>query len=402
MILSIKWNRTCVAIIVGWLLVSLASDGKLAASSTLPRVEPDAVGMSADRIARIDDVVAEGLRRKRMPGCVVLVGRNGKIVHFKAYGYRELLPNKVPMTTDTVFDLASLTKPIATATSVMTLVEQGKVLLSDPVAKHIPKFGANGKQKITVEQLLTHQGGLIPDNALRDYVNGQETAWKNIFNLKPYVEPGTKFVYTDVGFIVLAKLVERVTGKNIHQYSRDVIFKPLGMNETGFLPSAELRKRAAVTQQRDKHWMRGEVHDPRAYRLGGVAGHAGLFSTAADLALYAQMLLQRGELNGLRVIQAPTVALMVKPIEVSSGLRGLGWDIRTGYSTNRGDLFSQRAFGHGGFTGTSLWIDPKLDLFVIFLSNRVHPNGKGSVNSLAGRIGTIAAAAVQKLNDSKE
>jgi CubicO group peptidase (beta-lactamase class C family) len=358
--------------------------------------------MSANRLARIDDVVAEGLRRKRMPGCVVLVGRNGKIVHFKAYGYRELLPNKVPMTTDTVFDLASLTKPIATATSVMTLVEQGKVSLSDPVAKYIPEFAANGKQEITVEQLLTHQGGLIPDNALRDYDNGQETAWKNIFELKPYVNPGNKFVYSDVGFIVLAKLVERVTGKNIDQYSTDVIFKPLGMDETGFLPSAELRKRAAVTEQREKRWIRGEVHDPRAYRLGGIAGHAGLFSTADDLALYAQMLLQTGELNGSRVMQARTVALMVKSIEVSSGLRGLGWDIRTGYSTNRGDLFSKQAFGHGGFTGTSLWIDPKLNLFVIFLSNRVHPDGKGSVNSLAGRIGTIAAAAIHELNDSDE
>jgi CubicO group peptidase (beta-lactamase class C family) len=402
MVVVTKLTRTCVVIYVGWLLASFASDGKLAASPTLPTADPDTVGMSADRLARIDDVVAEGLRRKRLPGCVVLVGRKGKIVHFKAYGYRELLPNKVPMTTDTVFDLASLTKPIATATSVMTLVEQGKVSLSDTVAKYIPEFGSSGKQEITVEQLLTHQGGLIPDNALRDYDNGQETAWKNIFDLKLYVDPGTKFVYSDVGFIVLAKLVERVTGKNIHQYSTDAIFKPLGMNETGFLPSAELRKRAAVTEQREKRWMRGEVHDPRAYRLGGIAGHAGLFSTADDLALYAQMLLQTGELNGSRAMKTGTVALMIKPVEVSSGLRGLGWDIRTGYSTNRGDLFSKQAFGHGGFTGTSLWIDPKLNLFVIFLSNRVHPDGKGSVNSLAGRIGTIAAAAVHELNNSNE
>lgn len=400
--LSTKRNRSFVAIVLGWLLASLAIDGKLAASPTLPSVAPDTVEMSSDRLARIDEVVAEGLRRKRMPGCVVLVGRKGKIVHFKAYGYRELLSDKVPMTTDTVFDLASLTKPIATATSVMTLVEQGKVSLSDAVAKYIPEFGANGKQKITVEQLLTHQGGLIPDNALHDYDHGSEKAWKNIFELKPYVEPGTKFIYSDVGFIVLAKLVERVSGKNIHQYSADAIFKPLGMDETGFLPSAELRKRVAVTEQREKRWMIGEVHDPRAYRLGGIAGHAGLFSTADDLALYAQMLLQTGELCGSRIIQARTVALMIKPIEVSSGLRGLGWDIRTGYSTNRGDLFSRQAFGHGGFTGTSLWIDPELDLFVIFLSNRVHPDGKGSINSLAGRIGTIAAAAVHELNDSDE
>lgn len=395
-------ERLICTTMLGWLVLALGFCCGVNAASPLLQVDPTTVGMSSARLERIDEVISEGLRHRRMPGCVVLVGRGEKVVHFKAYGYRELTPEKVPMTRDTVFDLASLTKPLATATSVMILVEQGKVGLSDPVAEYIPEFAANGKRKITIEQLLTHQGGLIPDNALRDYDDGQDAAWKNMFNLKLHVEPGTKFVYSDVGFMVLAKVVERVTGMNIRDYSAENIFQPLGMNETGFLPREELRKRAAVTQQRDGQWMRGEVHDPRAYRLGGVAGHAGLFSTASDLALYARMMSRGGKLGDSRVMRADSIALMTKPIDVSSGKRGLGWDIRTGYSTNRGDLFSRQAFGHGGFTGTSLWIDPELDLYVIFLSNRVHPDGKGAVNQLAGRIATIAAAAIIESNDAEE
>ena len=361
----------------------------------LPHASPIDAGMDASRLAVIDEVVAAGLRRERMPGCVVLIGRAGKIVLLKAYGNRQLKPTVTPMTTDTVFDLASLTKPIATATSVMQLVEVGRVQLDDPVSKHLPGFGQNGKNVITIKQLLTHQGGLIPDNALRDYDQGPDEAFRRIDALKTYVEPGTKFIYTDVGYIVLAKLVQELTGKQIDEYAQETIFQPLGMKETGYLPGAELQQRAAPTEQREGRWMRGEVHDPRAYRLGGVAGHAGLFSTAADLARYAQMLLNGGSYQGVTVLQPETVALMSKPIPVNSGWRGLGWDIRPGYSSNRGDLFTPRAFGHGGFTGTTFWVDPGHDMFVIFLSNRLHPNGKGSVNALAGRIGTLAAAAIK-------
>ncbi|MEE3368925.1 MAG: exo-beta-N-acetylmuramidase NamZ domain-containing protein [Planctomycetota bacterium] len=361
----------------------------------LPHVAPADAGMDGRRLAVIDQVVATGIRRQRMPGCVVLVGRAGKIVLLKAYGNRQLEPTVAPMTTDTVFDLASLTKPIATATSVMRLVEEGRVQLADPVSKHLPEFGQQGKDVITIKQLLTHQGGLIPDNALRDYDQGPTEAFRRIDELKTYVEPGTKFIYTDVGYIVLAKLVHELTGKRIDEYAQQTIFQPLGMQETGYLPGAELQQRAAPTEQREGRWMRGEVHDPRAYRLGGVAGHAGLFSTAEDLARYAQMLLNQGSYQGVTVLQPQTVALMSRPVSVSSGWRGLGWDIRTGYSSNRGDLFTPRAFGHGGFTGTTFWVDPGHDLFVIFLSNRLHPSGKGSVNALAGRIGTLAAAAIK-------
>ncbi len=355
------------------------------------RARPEELGLDATRLEYIGNVVDEGLQRGRMLGCVVLVGRSNGIALLKAYGHRQLKPNRVRMTTDTVFDLASLTKPIATATIVMVLVEKGQIDLADPVAKFIPEFAKNGKAKITIQQLLTHQGGLIPDNSIRDYEDGPAEAYRRIYALKPTVEPGTQFIYTDVGFIVLAKVVEKVTGKDIHEISQQTTFRPLGMSETGYLPGDELKARAAPTQQRDGHWMRGEVHDPRAYRLGGVAGHAGLFSTAEDLARYAQMMLGASD---VRVLKPETIELMTRPVKVSSGLRGLGWDKKSTYSSTRGDLFTPRAFGHGGFTGTAIWIDPGSDLFVVFLSNRVHPDGKGSVNSLIGRIGTIAAASI--------
>lgn len=381
-----------------FLLIAVCPHTTLCAAdnlTNLPAAAPADVGMSEDRLDVIEEVVQEGLDRGRMPGCVVLVGRNGKVVYHRAFGHRQLVPEKQEMKTDTVFDLASLTKPIATATCVMLLVEQGRVELDAPVRQYLPDFGVNGKEVITVRQLLTHTGGLIPDNSLRDYADGPATAFRRINELKPWVEPGSKFAYTDVGFIVLAEIVRHVTGKDIHEFSQEVLFKPLGMSETGYVPSETLRARAAVTQERDGKPMRGEVHDPRAWALGGIAGHAGLFSTASDLAKYAQMMINAGELHGNRVLKPETVRLMTKPVEVSAGLRTLGWDMRSTYSSNRGDLMSASAFGHGGFTGTAIWIDPEQKLFVIFLSNRVHPDGKGSVNSLAGRIGTIAAASIK-------
>ena len=342
----------------------------------------------------IDEIVEEGLRRDRMPGAVVLVGYDGRIVYHKAFGYRQIKPERVPMKKDTVFDLASLTKPIATATSIAHLIELGKVDVAEPVATYIPQFAPNGKDAITIEQLLTHTGGLIPDNHLRDYQDGAMDAFKRIHNLELTALPGEKFMYSDVGFIVLAEVVERVSGQNVHEYSRDNIFQPLGMNETGYLPAEPLRQRAAVTQQREGRWMQGEVHDPRAYALGGVAGHAGLFSTAEDLAKYAQMMINGGNLGDVRVLQPDTIELMTSPYETPSGLRTRGWDMRSPYSSNRGDLMSKSAFGHGGFTGTGIWIDPDQKMFVIFLSNRVHPDGDGSVNSLIGRIGTVAGSAI--------
>lgn len=380
--------RRCCAIVVA---VALNLSAALAG---LPRAAPDAVGFDSARLAKIDDLVAEGLAEKKMPGCVIAVGRHGQLAFLKAYGNKQVEPDVRPMTTDTVFDMASITKPVATATSIMLLVERGQLRLDDRVAGIIPDFAANAKEAISIQDLLIHQSGLLADNRLADYDDGPEMAFQRICALNLLNPVGSKFVYSDVNYIVLGEIVRRVSGKTLHEFSQQAVFQPLGLRETGYLPRAELKDRAAPTQKRNDAWIQGEVHDPRAYRLGGVAGHAGLFSTAEDLAVYAQMLLNRGEYDGKRIMSPETVASMTRGYPVSSGVRGLGWDKKTGFSINRGDRLSDAAFGHGGFTGTVLWVDPDLDLFFIFLSNRVHPDGKGIVNPLAGQIANAIAASL--------
>lgn len=406
-VFSIPWGPRCTWHGVLVLLATVLALGSVGATSPSLRGEeeqsgphrlavmlPEDVWLRSDHLRWIDAAVEEALEQGRMPGCVVAIGHEGGIGWLKAYGNRQTEPEPVPMTVNTVFDLASLTKPIATATSVMQLVERGQVRLRDRVADHIPEFDQEGKGRISIEQLLTHMSGLIADNPLSDYLDGEELAFERIWKLKPQADPGTRFIYSDVNYIVLAELVRRVSGKDIHQFTQENLFGPLGMRETGYLPEESLRRRAAPTQKRNDQWMRGEVHDPRAYELGGIAGHAGLFSTAEDLAVYAQMMLNEGTYGEQRILSAAMCDVMTRSYPVSSGQRGLGWDKQTGFSSNRGELMSERAFGHGGFTGTGIWIDPEHQLFVIFLSNRVHPDGKGLVNPLIGRIGTIAVASI--------
>lgn len=366
-----------------------------APAADLPRLDPAAAGFDPARLAAIDGLVEEALAEKKMPGCVVCIGRGDGIAFLKAYGRRAVAPAEEPMTTDTVFDLASITKPVATATAVMRLVEEGRLRLADPIATHIPEFAANGKEKLTVHDLLTHQSGLIADNPIGDYAEGPDRAFERIWNLTPLHPAGEKFIYSDVNFIVLGRLVEKLSGESLDAFTRRVTFEPLSMLETGYLPADGLRVRCAPTEERDGGWMRGDVHDPRCWKLGGVAGHAGLFGTAADLARYATMMLRGGVLDGARVLSAPTVATMTRGWRIpGGGFRGLGWDKRSALSSNRGDLLTEAAFGHGGFTGTALWIDPGLDLYVIFLANRVHPDGKGLVNPLIARIASCAAGAI--------
>lgn len=396
---------------------------QLICAQSLSVVAPESVGMLGKQLAFIDEAVADEIAKKQLPGAVVLVGRQGKIVWRKAYGNRTLEPNIEAMTTDTIFDLASLTKVVATATSIMILVERGKIRLGDPVSRYIPEFGETGKKTITIEQLMMHRSGLMPDNAIEDYQQGVEKAWENLWKLAPIAEAGAKFIYSDVNYEVLGELVRRISGKPLDQFAAENIFRPLGMKDTGFKPAASLQKRIAPTEKRggknlvestgekpsgEEHWMRGEVHDPRSYLLGGVAGHAGLFSTADDLALYCQMILNHGELNGVRILSPMTVARMTEGRAsggnaVDGNVRGLGWDIFTGYSANRGDLLPIGSFGHTGFTGTGLWLDPTSQTFVVFLSNRVHPKldpkKPADVSSLRGRVATIVAAAI---NDQAE
>ncbi len=378
-----------------FLLLCFLSSSVIAQSdSEIPLLTPERVGMDTTRLNLIDDIVQEGLEQDKMPGCVVMIGRREGIAFRRAYGFRQLQPEKIAMTTDTVFDLASLTKPIATATSVMALIQQGKLDPDATVATYLPEFAQNGKETITIRHLLTHTGGLIADNAMSDYADGEDKAFARIYGLKPTAAPGESFTYSDVGFIVLGQVVKAVSGKDVHEVSQAHIFEPLKMTETGYLPNDQLKARAAVTEQRDGHWMQGEVHDPRAFALNGIAGHAGLFSTAHDLARYATMMLGGGRLHDVQILDESTYNLMTTAVEIPRGRRALGWDAKTGYSSNRSDLMSSQAFGHGGFTGTGIWIDPMQNLYVIFLSNRVHPDGKGLVNPLIGRIGTIASAAI--------
>jgi uncharacterized protein YbbC (DUF1343 family)/CubicO group peptidase (beta-lactamase class C family) len=351
---------------------------------------------------RIDAVMRPALEKRQLPGAVILIVQRNHVIFRKAYGRRSVQPASRPMTPDTAFDLASLTKPIATATSILILVEQGKLRFADRVAEHWPAFAQNGKNRITIEQLLLHTSGLVADNPEADYRDGRDKAMERICRLTPLTDPGARFVYSDVNYIVLGELVQRLSGERLDVFAPRNIFDPLGMRDTRFVPLQDqsaaanaLRTRAAPTVERDGHWLMGQVHDPRAYALGGVAGHAGLFSTADDLVRYVRMILGHGELEGRRVLGALTVDAMTAPRAVPGGLRTYGWDMNTAYSSNRGELFpAGTGFGHTGFTGTSIWIDPSTDTAVIFLSNRVHPDGKGDVKRLRGQVATIAASVV--------
>jgi uncharacterized protein YbbC (DUF1343 family) len=381
---------------IGWLLAGQATT----VAQSLPLTSPEELGFNASRLERVEQLALQGIQEGKMPGCVVCFGRQGKIAYLRAFGNKQTQPEPIAMTVDTIFDMASITKPVATATSVMKLVEEGRLRLGSKVIDFFPEFGINGKEVITVQDLLIHQSGLIPDNPLADYLEGPEVAWKKICDLDLVAPVGTTFKYSDVNFIVLAKIIEKVSGQDVHQFSQQQLFQPLGMTETGYAPAETLRSRIAPTEQRDGKWIQGEVHDPRAFELGGIAGHAGLFSTAKDLARYATMMLGKGTFRtegepAAEVLSERTVATMTRGYSVSSGQRGLGWDRRTGYSSNRGDLLSEMAYGHGGFTGTVLWIDPALDLFYIFLSNRLHPDGKGLVNPLAGQIANAIVGAMR-------
>ena len=284
---------------------------------------------------------------------------------------------------------------------------------SDPISVYIPELKGEGREKITVEQLLTHRSGYAPDFDLREQWVGYDEAIKRLIKEPLRNPPGTRFVYSDINFIALGEIVHRVGGMPLNQFAQKNIFGPLGMRDTGFTPTASLKTRIAPTEKRRGQlsylgdsatnagsdadmWLRGQVHDPTSYRMSGVAGHAGLFSTASDLGIYCQMILNGGEYRGVRVLSPASVAEMTRPrlVNGSGGTRGLGWDINTSFSSNRGELFPLGSFGHTGFTGTSIWIDPASQMFLIFLSNRVHPDGKGDVGPLRGRVASVVAAAV--------
>ena len=373
---------------------------------------PEAKQPNSGVFSRIDELVREAMTAKLTPGAVVVIGRGDQTVYEKAFGLRATVPAEEPMTLDTIFDLASLTKVVATTTAAMTLVEEGRLRLNDTVASHIPGFERYGKGGIQVRHLLTHVSGLRPDVDLHPWT-GYDAAIELAKDEVPASAPGEAFVYSDINFFLLGDIVKRITGRTLDAYLKARVFEPLGMTETGFLPAKSLLPRIAPTERcaEQDAWpckrpdampLRGVVHDPTARRMGGIAGHAGLFSTARDLQRFARMLLGKGRLGTTRVLSAATVAAMTSP-QTPAGMasvRGLGWDIDTSYSSNRGDLFPVgTSYGHTGFTGTSLWIDPTSDSYVIFLSSRLHPDGTGDVGVLRSRIATVAAAGIANVQD---
>lgn len=386
-------------------------------------VGPPAPGpVNSPAFAGVDQLIVDAIVAKKLPGAVLLVGHAGKVAYEQAYGDRTVEPRVEPMTVDTIFDMASLTKCLVTATAVMQLWEQGKVGLDDPVATYLPEFGVNGKEKVTVRELLTHTSGLPADVLLADKWNGKEEGIRRAMVSGLETAPGTVFKYSDVNFITLGVLVERVSGEGLETYAAGHIFGPLGMAETRYLPPAAWVPRIAPTAHNDDKPMdddrllRGEVHDPTTRRMGGVAGHAGVFSTAHDTGLFAQALLDRlaGRPSKFPLKQA-TLEVMTTPEQPGHSpadlaqpgpvgvypsrkgheVRGLGWDIDSSFSRPRGEVFPVGSFGHTGFTGTSLWMDPGSDTYVVLLANSIHPRGRPPISHLRGDVATAVGRALE-------
>ena len=371
---------------------------------------PESIGLLSSQLDNIERAVAEAIAAGELPGAVVGVARHGSIGYLRAFGSRAVVPHAEPMTTDTIFDMASLTKVMATAPSILLLVERGKIRLDDRVKRYLPEFTGGGKDAITVRQLLTHYSGLRPDFDLSIPWEGYAATLSELWKETTRQEPGKEFTYSDLNFITLGEIVQRVGGRPLELFARENLYEPLGMSDTGFKPPAEWLRRIAPTESRARSLeylkgkapvglpqeiLRGSVHDPTAWRMGGVAGHAGLFSSARDVAIYAQTLLNRGTYMGKRVFSGYGVDAMTRPQNprATNASRGFGWDLDSSFSVPRGDLFAG-GFGHTGFTGTSLWVHPPSDTFVLILASRLHPGGQGDVTHLRGVVANIVAAAI--------
>jgi uncharacterized protein YbbC (DUF1343 family)/CubicO group peptidase (beta-lactamase class C family) len=343
--------------------------------------------------SELDTAINQAIREDKLPGAVLLVGHEGKIVYRKAYGERAILPAREPMTVDTIFDIASLTKIVATTSAMMKLYDEGRVSPDDLVTKYLPEF-QGGQSPITIRDLMTHYSGLRPDLDLEPAWSGYDTGIHRAMIDKPASPRQTKFVYSDINFILLGEIVRRLSGLPENEYVQRILFTPLSMKESGYLPDPKLRARIAPTeQQKDGEILRGTVHDPTARFMGGVAGHAGVFSTADDLAKFCQMILDGGD----GIFRSETVRMFASPASPSgqTNVRGLGWDIDSQYSGNRGNLFPVgTSFGHTGFTGTSIWIDPASKTYVILLANAGHPHLRAAITPLRRTVATIVARSV--------
>ncbi len=380
----------------------------------LPGANPEKVGMSSARLSELDRVVEDALARKDFPGAVLLVSRKGNIVYRKAFGLSQLVPERKPMTAGMIFDLASLTKPVATATSIMILVERGQLRLWDKATDFIPEFGAfiqeNGLpgEEIRLYHLLTHTSGLPPytepDEVEKKFGRpcSTDNLVKHISGVPKEYPPGEAFVYSCLNYITLAHILHKVSGLDLSDFANENIFKPLNMNRTFFHPPPELMNLCVPTEVVNGRLLRGIVHDPLARLQGGISGNAGLFSTADDLAVFAAMILNGGEFHGIRILSPLTVERMTEIFpKVAAAGRGFGWDLTSDYSTVRGDLFGYGSFGHSGYTGTSLWIDPETETTVIFLTNRVHPDDGGDIISLRSKVANVVASSILEKNPAR-
>jgi CubicO group peptidase (beta-lactamase class C family) len=383
---SIKSRRSCPELRSK---ISLAVVYLLAGMAVCARQETD------QAFAPVDTQINEAVRTGLIPGAVLLVGHNGQIIYRKAYGFRTLIPQKELMTTDTIFDIASLTKVVATTPSVMKLFEQGRLRLNDPVTTYLPEF-QGGTSDITLRLLMTHFSGLPPDLELVPRWSGYTVGIQRALTTKPVAPPGARFIYSDINFLLMGEIVRRLSGQDLAQFAHEQIFVPLGMSETLFQPPPNLRPRIAATEidEDTRQPFRGVVHDPTSRYMGGIAGHAGLFSTVDDLAKYAEMMLGMGQRNGIKIFQPMTVKAFTEPSSPADQpiLRALGWDMDSPFSSNRGELYPIGSYGHTGFTGTSMWLDQATNSFVILLTNVVHPKRGNSLSSLRSRIATAIAA----------
>ena len=341
------------------------------AGEGLPVKPPAEVGMSSTRLSAIERVVERGIKAGGYPGAAVIVGRKGAAVLEKGFGRLSWSTSSTEVDAQrTIYDVASLSKVVGTTTAIMILYDEKKIGLDDAVINYIPTFGGGDKDKVTIRQLLTHTSGLPAGRDIWRIAQTPLEARALVLSTPLEGRPGAQYIYSDLGADILGLLVEVVSGEPLDKFLTRRVFEPLGMNETMYRPADSLRYRIAPTEVTPPRGypLRGEVHDENAYALGGVAGHAGLFSTAADLSVFAQMMLNGGEYNGVQIVSKPTVELFTSR---AFGHRALGWDTAEGdYGSGR--YLGPTAYGHTGFTGTSMWIDPEHEMFVILLTNRVH------------------------------
>src|SRR6266542_1233567 len=343
----------------------------------------------------VEDAATDAIASGDIPGVVVLVGRGDEILYHHAWGSRAIVPHPLPMLPDTIFDIASLTKPFGTTLAVMSLVERGAIKLDAPLGRYLREFRGASFSQVTIRRILTHSAGLpaIPAASL---TGGFPRAARALAAKPLDYPPGTGFQYSDTGFILLAEVVRRVSGDPLDRYLQRVVFTPLHLGDTSFHPSAAVLARVAPTEFGEGTLLHGRVHDPRARQLGGVAGHAGMFSTASALARLCRMLLDHGRLGGVRVLRPETVRMMWMRTPDGDGIRALGWDVSSGFSRTMAPFFPPASVGHTGFTGTAVWLDPPTRSYMIILTNRVHPSGGGSarIRELRTRVAAAVGAAL--------